>query len=135
MMDERPAASAEKPSDELYPPRSFPVPRNRPVFAPADGEEECEEHEGSWRGRALLISGLAALAALGVFSWLATQPEDAEPAATPVVEARIPTSDPAVETYFQPSAPEQLPPLVEDAAPLPVAPVSLDELFGRDVPQ
>lgn len=135
MMDERPEASAEKPSDELYPPRSFPVPRNRPVFAPADGEEECEEHEGSWRRRALLISGLAALAALGVFAWLATKPAEPQPAAAPVVEARVPTSDPAVETYYAPSDPEHLPPLEEDRTPLPVAPVSLDALFGRDAPQ
>jgi hypothetical protein len=136
MMEERTAQGAEPDDDGVEAPRAFPVPRNRPVLVPADEEEECEEHEGSWHGRALLYSALVAIAALGLFAWVATRTDEPPlEAEAPLVEVRSPTSDPAVETYYTPSAPEVLPPLAEEAPPLPVAPVSLDEVFGRDGPQ
>lgn len=134
MMEERTAQGAEPDDDGVEAPRSFPVPRNRPVVAPVEEmEEEDEGHGGSWRGRALLISFLVVLAVAGVSLWPALTREDTPP--PPVVpEVRVPSTDPAVETYYTPSSPEVLSPVEENTTPLPVAPVSLDALFGRDVP-
>jgi hypothetical protein len=134
MMEERTARSAEPDDDGVEAPRSFPVPRNRPVFSPAEEmEEECEPHEGSWRGRALLISFLVVLGVTVVFAWRTLVREDPAPPA-PAPEVRVPSTDPAVEIYFTPSQPESFPPVEENSTPLPVAPVSLDALFGREMP-
>jgi hypothetical protein len=133
MMEERTTPAEETDDDGVESPRSFPVPRNRPVFAPVEEEEECEEQEGTWRGRALLISFLVVLAVAGIVAWPALTREDDPPPAV-VPEIRIPSTDPAVETYYTPSLPEVLPPVEENSPPLPVAPVSLDALFGREMP-
>lgn len=133
MMEERTTRAEKNDDDGVKAPRSFPVPRNRPVFAQVEEEEECDEPEGSWRGRALQISFLAVLAVAGVVAWPAlTREDDPPPAAVP--EVRIPSTDPAVEIYYTPSLPEVLPPVEENTVPLPVAPVSLDALFGREMP-
>jgi len=128
MAKETPPPAAQTSDEGVPAPRTFPVPRNRPVLTSL--EETARSAPPAW----LVITALAVVVlALAASAWLAMQPRDenvvpalAEP------EPRRVTDDPAVEIYFTPSQPESLPPLEEDATPLPVAPVSLDELFGKD---
>ena len=117
----------EPSAHEAETPRAFPVPRNRPVLAPAEGEEAAP----SWQRRGLAGLLILALGMAAVAAWLLLRP-DSKPVPVPKVEARVVSDDPAVETYFTPSQPEALPPVAEDATPLPVRAVSLDALFGPE---
>lgn len=73
------------------------------------------------------------LLALAAGAWLALRPQSKDTLPAPVKPAsRQVTDDAALETYLTPSQPAALPPVEEDATPLPVAPVSLDALFGKD---
>ena len=110
--------------------RSFPVPR-RPA-----AEEYRTEHAGlaEWQRRVLwALLGISVVAVL-TGAWLILRPGEKRAAAAAVVAApaRTVSPDAAVEIYFTPSQPESVPPLEEDFPPLPVAPVSLESLFGDD---
>jgi hypothetical protein len=118
--------------DDMEAPRSFPVPRNRPVLTPVEEPEESEVDQPAWQRRAWGILLMVALVAAGAAGWLISQPVEQAVPAPRAVESRVPSDDPAVEVYFTPSRPEVPPPLVEDSTPLPVQPVSLDELFGKE---
>ena len=112
------------------PPRSFPVPRNRPILV--DPAELAAATRGRRLRRALAFLTVTLVAG---FSWYFTRPPQEQairPAPVATITQRVPGDDPAVEIYFQPSEPEILPPLEEDRTPLPVAPVSLDDIFGKE---
>lgn len=116
--------------------RAFPVPRNRPVLPTLEGFETVE-HEGGETApgrhrRVLEVVLILSLVAIGVVVWLITRPAEKKAVPAPVVEVRTLTDDPAVETYFAPSKPEEVLPLEDDRTPLPVHSVSLDELFGKE---
>lgn len=118
-------------------PRAFPVPRNRPVIPPLEGFEEVghegEEAAPTRHRRVLEILLILAIAAIVTLLWLVTRPvAKPPPPAPPVVVGRAPSDDPAVEIYFTPSQPESVLPLSDDYPPLPVPPVSLDEMFGKE---
>ena len=117
----------EPSAQEAETPRAFPVPRNRPVLTPAEEESAAP----SWQRRGLAALLLLALGTAAVAAWLLLRPVS-KPAPAPEVEARVVSDDLAVEIYFTPSQPEELPPVVEDATPLPVRAVSLDALFGPE---
>lgn len=100
--------------------------------SPAAEEDEETSAALTWQRRALEALLVLALAAVGTGVWLILRPAEKAAPPEPVVEVRMPSDDPAVEIYFTPSQPEALSPVQEDSTPLPVEPVSLDELFGRD---
>ena len=111
-------------------PRSFPVPRNRPVLV------DPELVAAATRGRRIRrVLAIVAVTVISVLSWYFTRPLQETPIPKPTAahsEPRVPGDDPAVETYFQASEPQPLPPLEPDRTPLPVAPVSLDDIFGKE---
>ena len=123
-MTREPSAQEAEPPGEAA--RSFPVPRNRPVLTPAE-----EEAAPSWQRRGLAALLVLALGMAAVAVWLFLRPTE-KPAPVPKVEARVVSDDLAVEIYFTPSQPEELPPVVDHATPLPVRAVSLDALFGPE---
>jgi len=131
MIQERPT-----PDEELEAPRSFPVPRNRPVLPTLEGFEEVEmadtATDSSWRRKILQALLILTVTAVAVVGWLVLRSQPRAVSQAPVVEVRVPTNDPGVEIYFTPSQPEELPPLEVDRTPLPVPAVSLDELFGKE---